>query len=69
MRGLQIQDRLHRLHKTSLGLSGQAIHEIQADVIKARILRAANGILRLGKGVAPAQQAKLIILRGLHPNG
>ena len=53
----------------ALGLAGQAIDQVQADVVKARLARRGKGQLRLLEAVPAADELQQVVVGGLHPHG
>lgn len=58
-----------RLRPVSLRLTGQPIHHIDADVVKARLAGVRHGLLRLTEVMPPANDLQKIAVAGLHANG
>ena len=66
---VHLHDLCQRLRPVALGLTGQAVNQIQADVVKASLARRGKGQLRLLEAVPPADELEQIVVGGLHAHG
>ena len=69
MLGVHLHDLGEGVGPVALGLAGQTVHQIDADVVEARLARVAKGLLRLLEVVAPSDELQEIVVAGLHADG
>ena len=69
MVGLEVNDVAERLHPLLARLVGQAEHEVDRDIVKARAARERDGLLRLPVVVRAAERLELGVVVRLHADG
>ena len=69
MLGPELHDAHERVGPVALGLAGQAVDEVAAQVVEARLARGDHGVLHLLPVVAAAYELEDVVVRALHAEG